>query len=452
MKPLSIEEVSKAVGGVINNPEIEKKLIFGVSFDTREAMEGKIFVPLKGEKVDGHKFLEDAMQRGAVCVFSESETPLDAIIVKDAAQALKDLAEYYRGLFNVKVIGITGSNGKTSTKDMVAAVLAEKYNVVKTVGNFNNEIGLPITIFNIDDDTDVAVLEMGMNHRGEISRLSKIGRPHYAIITNIGVAHIENLGSQEGIFAAKSEILDHLAEDGKIFLCGDDNFLIRHKDKENSVFYGFGAHNSYRARDVEEAGLDSSDYTVQLRNGEDANIHVPSPGKHMVMNSLVAVAIGDEMGLNGTQIATGIKNFESSGSRMSIIETKDGTRVIDDCYNASPDSVKAALDVLTRAKGNTIAILGDMFELGDASRDMHFDVGTYAARLNINTIICVGQHSKAMHEGACSVASDSQILYFASKDDCLDNLTPLVKPGDTILVKASRGMRFENIVKFLTKD
>ena len=456
MRPLKISEAAKAVGGVINNPDIADRLIVGVSFDTREAMHDMIFVPLKGENTDGHNFLPEAMKCGAVCVFSEKETYVDAIIVKDAAQALKDLAEYYRSLFDVKVIGITGSNGKTSTKDMVASVLSEKYNVVKTIGNFNNEIGLPTTIFNIDDDTDIVVLEMGMNHRGEISRLSKIARPDYVIITNIGVAHIENLGSQEEIFKAKCEILEYLAPKGKVYLNGDDVFLARYRDRKDFIFYGYGVRNSYRANDIEGGGLDSSLYSVLLRSGETLEVYVPTPGKHMVMNSLAAVAIGEEFGLTSAQIADGIKKFKSSGMRMNVIETNGGMRVIDDCYNASPDSVKAALDVLMQASGNTIAILGDMLELGEASYDMHFDIGACAARLCIDTIICVGEDSEATYEGAFSEfrngASNSQIIYFVSKDDCIAQLSTFVKAGDTILVKASRGMRFEDIVRKLVND
>ncbi|MDR2183931.1 MAG: UDP-N-acetylmuramoyl-tripeptide--D-alanyl-D-alanine ligase [Clostridiales bacterium] len=453
MKPLKISEVAEAVGGRINNPEIADRLIIGVSFDTREAMHDMIFVPLKGKNTDGHNFLHEAMKCGAACVFSEIETYVDAIMVKDAAQALKDLAEYYRSLFDVKVVGITGSNGKTSTKDMVAAVLAEKYNVVKTIGNFNNEIGLPTTIFNIDDDTDVVVLEMGMNHRGEISRLSKIARPDYAIITNIGVAHIENLGSQEEIFKAKSEILDYLAPGGKVYLSGDDNFLARYRDRKNFVFYGYGLRNTYRANEIEGNSLDSSQYAVLLKDGRTLEVYVPTPGKHMVMNSLAAVAVGEEMGLAPAQIADGIKKFKSSGMRMNVIETNGGMRVIDDCYNASPDSVKAALEVLLQATGNTMAILGDMLELGEQSYDMHFDIGAEAARLCIDTIICVGENSEATYEGAYSEfrsgASNSQIIYFNSKHDCMAQLDAFVKPGDTILVKASRGMRFEDIVRKL---
>ncbi|MCL2398087.1 MAG: UDP-N-acetylmuramoyl-tripeptide--D-alanyl-D-alanine ligase [Defluviitaleaceae bacterium] len=453
MKPLRIDEVARAVGGRLNRPEVGGTMITGVSFDTRGDMTGKLFVPLKGNR-DGHDFLQDAVNAGAMCVFSEIETRLDAIIVPDAFAALRDLAEYYRTLFNVKIVGITGSNGKTSAKDMVAAVLAEKYNVVKTMGNFNNEIGLPTTIFNIDDDTQVAVLEMGMNHRWEIHRLSKIARPNYAVITNIGVAHIENLGSQEEIFRAKSEIMDYMADDGRIFLNGDDPFLLRYRDREDVTFFGRTMKDGYKATNEETTALDGSRYTTRLKSGEEVDIYVPIPGRHMVMNSLVAVALGEELGLTGAEIAAGISKFKPSGMRMNIFETVGGIRIIDDCYNASPDSVKAALEVLCQAERNTMAILGDMYELGEDSHAMHYDVGAEAARLCIGTIICIGPYSEAAYNGAHAQyqagTSTSRIMHFDSKQDCISQLPHIVKSGDTVLVKASRGMKFEEIVGFLS--
>jgi len=439
---------------VPNRPDIGDRPISGVSFDTREAMDGKLFVPLVGTVHDGHDFLEEAVNCGAACVISERETHVDAVIVKDAAQALKDLAEYYRSLFDVKVIGITGSNGKTSTKDLVASVLSEKYRVVKTIGNFNNEIGLPTTIFNIDATTEVVVLEMGMNHSGEIHRLSKIARPDYAVITNIGVSHIENFGSQEGIFSAKSEILDYLSPMGKAFFNGDDAFLTRYRERENAVFFGYDLQNAYRPIADEITDMYGTSYTTTLKNGESVDIYVPSPGRHMVMNSLIAVALGDELGLSAAQIADGLSKFKPSGMRMSIIETDGGMRVIDDCYNASPDSMKAALEVLAKAEGNKVAILGDMLELGGASFEMHNAVGLDAARLGINTIICVGEHAEGIYEGVFSYFADGSscdAIYYASKNECIAQLERHVRPGDTVLVKASRGMRFEEIVSRLSE-
>ncbi|MDR2167191.1 MAG: UDP-N-acetylmuramoyl-L-alanyl-D-glutamate--2,6-diaminopimelate ligase [Clostridiales bacterium] len=455
MKPLMIEEIARAVGGRLNKPEIGDLFVRGVSFDSREIAPGDLFVALKGERADGHEFLTHATEAGAICALSQVETDAPAIIVDDTMAALAALAEYYRGLFDIKVIGITGSSGKTSAKDMVAAVLATRFNVVKTMGNFNNEIGLPMTIFRINEATEVAVLEMGMNNRHEIHRLGKIARPDLAVITNIGVAHIENLGSQEEIFKAKSEIMDFLAADGRIFLYGDDEFLMRYREREGAIFYGRNARNSYRPENERAEGLGGSTYKITLSGGEKATINVPTAGRHMVTNSLAAVAIGDYLGLSGEEIARGLANFQPSGMRMDIIETKSGLRIIADCYNANPDSMKAALEVLALAEGETTAILGDMFELGEDSAELHYKTGREAARLCIGTIICVGKEARALYDGALAErdkgASTSEIIYFGSKEALIEHAPRVITPGGTVLVKASRGMRFEEIINCLER-
>jgi len=455
MKPLKLSEIAQAVGGRLNNPAKAETTICGVHFDTRQDVRGKLFVAIKGV-MDGHDFIENAIADGAVCVLSEKETDATAIIVQDTMTALGELAAYYRGLFDVKIVGITGSCGKTSCKDMIASVLGERLNVVKTQGNFNNEIGMPLTIFNITDETDVAVLEMGMNHRWEIHRLSKIARPDVCVITNIGLAHIENLGSQEEIFNAKSEIMDFMNPNGQVFLHGDDEFLIRYKDRQNVTFYGHDAHNSYRPENERDEGLDGTTYTTKLKNGENFEVFVPLPGGHMVTNSLAAVAIGDYFGLDGKQIAAGLENFRPTGMRMDIFDTPSGIKVIADCYNANPTSMRAALEVLAKADGDTVAILGDMFELGEDSKQLHHDLGCDAARLCLDMIICVGVDAEAMYEGAYSQssrgASNSQIMYFQNKDSLIEHIERIVKAGDTVLVKASRGMQFEEIVRKLSES
>ena len=453
MKPLTINEIAKAVGGQVNSPYIGEELVYGVSFDTRQELEGKIFVPLIGLNADGHKFIPVAMRHGAVCCFSQIETSVPAIMVRNTQRALSDLAAYYRSLFDIPVIGITGSNGKTSTKDMVASVLSQKYNVVKTIGNFNNNIGLPATIFNIDDKTEVLVLEMGMNHRYEISELSRIARPSIAAITNIGVAHIENLGSQEEIFKAKSEILEHLQPNGKLVLNGDDQFLLRHSMRPNTVFVGFSENNFYRAINEQTKGLAGASYTLETKNGRGCEIYVPSAGRHMISNSLIAVAIGEELGLGLDEMKEGIKMYKPSGMRMNIIKTDKGLHIIDDCYNSNPDSAKAALDVLATASGGSVAILGDMYELGDEGAQMHYELGKYAVALGINTIICIGKYSKDTYHGACEqvreYAENTTVMHFDEKSDCINMLSEVLQAEDTILVKASRGMKFEEIVNYL---
>lgn len=452
MKPLKLSEVAKAVGGELNNQHMLDELIYGVSFDTREDLEGKLFVPLKGANVDGHNFIDKAIQIGALCVFSEQKTSQPAIYVDNTKQALMDLAEYYRSLFkDVKIVGITGSNGKTSCKDMVAGVLSQKYNVVKTLGNFNNEIGLPASIFNIDDTTEVAVLEMGMNNRWEIHRLSKIARPNVAIITNIGVAHIENLGSREEIFKAKSEIMDFLAEDGHVFACGDDKFLIQLAERGDVTFYGLNPIScNFVPCALKDEGLNGTTYTITLKNVNKTEIFVPSPGIHMVLNSLAAVAVGDYLGLNGEEISKGIAAYQASGMRMDVRHLPCGGKLIVDCYNANPDSMKAALQVLSSAgKGRKIAILGDMFELGEHSVAMHHDVGVFAAKLGIDMIKCIGEDALSIFNGA-DEGGARLVSHFTSKDSFLQSFNGL-QAGDMVLIKASRSMRFEEIADKLER-
>ncbi|MCL2855588.1 MAG: UDP-N-acetylmuramoyl-tripeptide--D-alanyl-D-alanine ligase [Defluviitaleaceae bacterium] len=450
MKPLKLSEIARAVGGQLNNSAMGDAFVRGVSFDTREDVKGKLFVPLQGINADGHKYMEQALQKGAVCTFSQQETDICAIYVDDTKQALMDLAEYYRSLFNVTIVGITGSNGKTSCKDMVASVLSQKFNVVKTLGNFNNEIGLPSSIFNIDEDTEVAVLEMGMNNRWEIHRLSKIARPNVAIITNIGVAHIENLGSREEIFKAKSEITDFLAPDGRVFACGDDDFLPQLDTRGDVTYYGFGTLNTYQPTNHADKGLDGSSYTVALQNEDFVDINLPSPGRHMVLNSLAAVAAGDYMGLSANQIAQGIAGYQSSGMRMDVRDLKGGGKLIVDCYNANPDSMKAALQVLSTAKGRKVAILGDMYELGEETDKMHYGCGEYAAKLGIDVIYCIGEHAQHIFEGADKGGAWS-IAHFINKDSFLQSFGG-VQAGDTVLLKASRGMKLEEIADKLERE
>jgi len=452
MKLMTILDAARAMGGAINQPHLCEQLIAGVSFDTREDVSGKLFFAIT-DKRDGHDFIHDAIAKGAACVVSRIPTDAPAIIVPDTIRAMGDLAQYYRSLLGVKVIGITGSNGKTTTKDLMASVLSQKYKVLKTSGNLNNHLGMPATIFKMDESTEIAVLEMGMNHRWEIHRLSDIARPDYAVITNIGLAHLENLGSQEEIFRAKSEIFEFLKHGGKVFLNGEDNFLLRYRERANFEFFGFGAHNNVRASDVQDMGINGSRFTLN----DKQRIFLPAPGRHMISNALAACALGLELGLEPAEIAVGIESFDSSGRRMSIIRAGE-IKIIDDCYNASPDSMKAALDVLASEEGRKIAILGDMFELGEDAPDFHYEVGRYAAAQNLDLIVCIGEMaSNFMYNGAYDgidvngLRAKTAAIPFASAADFLSNWEG-PRPGDIVLVKASRGMKFEEIVMALTQS
>ncbi|MCL2415329.1 MAG: UDP-N-acetylmuramoyl-tripeptide--D-alanyl-D-alanine ligase [Defluviitaleaceae bacterium] len=404
MKSINLEMAALAMGGVLNWTNLSNVPIAGASFDSREDQTGKIFFAIRGKR-DGHRYMAEAINKGAICAVSQIQTDLPAIIVPDTLWAMGDFAQFYLSQLKATVIGITGSNGKTTVKDMVAAVLSRKYRVAKTLGNYNNHLGLPMTIFNMDENTEIAVLELGMNHRGEIYRLSEICKPKYVVITNIGTAHIENLGSQEEIFAAKSEILDFWDERGKVFLKGDDVFLREYKGRKNYRFFGVKNDNDYMATEIKSYGLDS-EFTLKTKEGIEQEIKLSIPGEHMAINALAACALGLEFGIAPHEIAETLADFMPSDRRMNIIDV-DGVTIIDDSYNASPDSMRAAIDVLAKISGRKIAILGDMFELGDLSHDFHYDIGVYAVKKGINLIIAIGENARYIYAGAVDAANEA---------------------------------------------
>lgn len=451
MKPIFIEELIKAVNGVINN-NIDTKDIFikNVSIDTRNIKPGDLFIPIIGENFDGHNFINDAFEKGAVACLSQENIDANNIVinVKDTKKALKDFATYYRSLFNIPVVALTGSSGKTTTKDMIASCLSIKYKTLKTEGNFNNEIGLPLTIFNIEEDTEVVVLEMGMNHFGEIRNLSEIAKPDIALITNIGVSHIENLGSREGILRAKYEIFDYLKENGIKVLNGDDDMLCTLKEENNKLktyFYSINKKLDAYATNIKENGINGISATINYFN-KSFNVLLSLPGKHMISNALAVTLVCESLGLKEDEIKKGLETFKPSKMRMDIIKT-DKYTIINDVYNANPNSMKASLDVLATLEGRKVAILGDMFELGNYSNDMHYEIGKYAVEKDIDELIFIGDYSYYMLQGAKdNIKNNSSINYFKTQDEFINNVDNLLKIGDIILVKASRGMKLENTV------
>ena len=451
MKPIFIEELIKAVNGVINN-NIDTKDIFikNVSTDTRNIKPGDLFIPIIGENFDGHNFINDAFEKGAVACLSQENIDANNIVinVKDTKKALKDFATYYRSLFNIPVVALTGSSGKTTTKDMLASCLSIKYKTLKTEGNFNNEIGLPLTIFNIEEDTEVVVLEMGMNHFGEIRNLSEIAKPDIALITNIGVSHIENLGSREGILRAKYEIFDYLKENGIKVLNGDDDMLCTLKEENNKLktyFYSINKKLDAYATNIKENGINGISATINYFN-KSFNVLLSLPGKHMISNALAVTLVCESLGLKEDEIKKGLETFKPSKMRMDIIKT-DKYTIINDVYNANPNSMKASLDVLATLEGRKVAILGDMFELGNYSNDMHYEIGKYAVEKDIDELIFIGDYSYYMLQGAKdNIKNNSSINYFKTQDEFINNVDKLLKIGDIILVKASRGMKLENTV------
>lgn len=462
MKNMTLENIEKACGGRYIGTEAEKKTeVLGVVIDSRQVESGYLFVAIPGEKVDGHKFIPDVFAKGAAAVLSEQQLEDPAgpyILVESTTKALRDLAEYYRKSLDIKVVGITGSVGKTSTKEMIASVLSEKYKVLKTEGNYNNEIGLPLTIFKIRAEHEVAVLEMGISEFGEMHRLATMANPDICVITNIGLCHLENLKTRDGILKAKTESFAHLKKDGIAILNGDDDKLstIRQVGDKEPVFYGMEEKMEYRedakksvyATGVENLGLYGMQARIHTPEGE-RDVRIPIPGEHNVYNALAATAVGLSLGLSIDQISSGILKAKTIGGRTNLLNTGSMT-VIDDCYNANPVSMKASIDVLATAEGRKIAVLGDMGELGENEKKLHYEVGEYLAKKEIDVLFCAGELSEEIAKAAQKESKTCEVYYFKTRDALLEQLLPFLKKGDTVLVKASHFMEYPKIVKALT--
>ena len=371
--------------------------------------------------------------------------------MKSSLNALKLLAKYYRSTLNIPVIGISGSVGKTSTKEFIAGVLATKFNVLKTEGNFNNEIGLPLTILKIREYHEVAVIEMGISDFGEMTRLSSIAVPDICIITNIGICHLENLKDRDGVLRAKTEMFANAKPNAKIFLNGDDDKLSSFKLNDNRTISYFGIDNKYDAfaSDIVNEGIDGSCFTLHIYD-ETAKVHVPIPGTHMVINAVAASLVGYSLGLNINDIKKGIENIQSVGGRVNVI--KKNYTIIDDCYNANPVSMKASLDLLSSTKGRKIAVIGDMFELGDNENALHEEIGNYVGNLPIDYVFVTGKFKEHIKNGFIKGSScKNNVFMFDNNDELIYNIKKFVKDKDIILIKASHSMHFENIVKALNE-
>lgn len=452
MKQMSLENIAAACSGIYVGPEEAKHIeVTGVTSDSRQVEEGFLFAALKGERVDGHKFVPQTFEKGAVCVLVEDapENPAGPYIqVESCFQAMKDIAEYYRKTLSIPVVGIVGSVGKTSTKEMVASVLEQKYKVLKTQGNFNNELGLPLTVFRIREEHEVAVLEMGISDFGEMHRLSKIARPDICVMTNIGTCHLENLKDRDGVLQAKSEVFDFATEGCIACLNGDDDKLITLKNKEGirPCFFGKEAENNIYAENIENMGLDGIACDICAPEGR-VRVMIPIPGMHMVYNALAGAAAGLALGLSLSEIKAGIEALKPTGGRNNILHTADYT-IIDDCYNANPVSMRASLDVLKFALGRKVALLGDMGELGENEVQLHYEVGVHAGENKIDLVVCTGVLSEHMAKGA-KEAGAVNVLHYPDRATLLAELPKILEPQDTVLVKASHFMGFEHVVEEL---
>ncbi len=450
MTPIRIAQLCDGI--YYGDDALGEKELSSIVTDNRQVIEEGMFIAIKGAKVDGNRFVPAAYEAGALCCMSE-DAPADPakpyIQVKDCLQAIQKIAAYYRQVNTAKVIGITGSVGKTTTKEMLASVLSVHYTTLKTLGNFNNELGLPLTLFRLRPEHEIAIVEMGISDFGEMSRLTQIAKPDLCVITNIGQCHLEQLHDRDGVLRAKTEIFEGLNTEGTAYLNGDDDKLqtITQVHGKLPVFFGIGENNAVHPVKITSRGLAGTDLVVQTPQGM-LEVHVPVPGRHMVTNALAATAIGLDLGLTGEEIAKGIEQFRPVDGHGSVYTT-DKFTIMDDCYNANPVSMKAGLDLLAEVPERKVAVIGDMFELGENEQRLHFEVGAYAAKSAIDVYVCAGTLAKQYVAGLQEGQTKAEIHAFDTMEEAADALAQIVRPSDAILVKASHGMHFEKIVASL---
>lgn len=457
MKKITIREIIKATGAQMialgDMEEALNKEIWYVTQDSRETKEGVLFVARVGEVRDGHDFLPQCFANGVTaCLSQKVVAPTNGaivLLVPDTGKALLDLAAYYRNLFDIPVVAVTGSVGKTTTKDMIASVVSQKYDTVWTQGNYNNEVGVPLTIFRIEEHHQAAIIEMGMNHFGELDRIAKAVRPNIGVISNVGVAHIGFLGSREGILKAKCEMLAHLEKDGVAILNADNDMLQTLEGKLPYQVRWFGVENKrdFYADEISVVGLEHTKCTLHTPIGS-VSVVIPVPGEHMVLNALSAAAVGVELGLSPEEIKKGIDNFVPTKKRMTLMKDVNGLTILNDVYNANPVSMKSALDVLANAPTRKVAILGTMGELEEYAPDMHKEVGAYVAEKGIDVLFCIGEWSDCMEEGA-RAGGMTEVYRFDDQEAFWAEGLSKIQKGDTVLVKASNAIGFYKTIEKL---
>lgn len=455
MLTYKIQEIANVTNGRIlqGDPHTSIK---SVCTDSRKASGGELFIALQGQQ-DGHDFIPQALEQGVSALLISKEIvdlPIEVpvILVADTLVALQQLASHNRSRLNIPVVAVTGSNGKTSTKDMIAAVLSTGYKTLKTQANFNNELGLPLTLLNLEESHQAAVVEMGMRGLGEIDFLARLAKPTAAVITNIGEAHLELLGSVQNIAQAKTEVLEHINPEGFAVLNVDSPYIreLAGRCRGRVVLYSLTGDADLRASNIRPEG-NGVRYDLSYPGGS-TEIYLPVPGSHNVMNSLAAVGVGLQLGLTITEITRGLKQVALTHSRLEIIEAK-GITVINDTYNANPSSTKAALQVLQEtAKGRKIAVLGNMYELGAREQAGHQEVGEVAAAMAVDALLAVGNLAQWIAQGGLKGGlPPRKVIHCDNNAMAIAELQKLIKPGDTLLIKGSRGMHMEEIVKELTK-
>lgn len=444
MKKFTLAQITQACNGkYVGDPKLIDTAVSSIERDSRQIKENSLFLAIKGQRIDGHDFIEKCYASGAVCALCE-KPPVNAtkpyILVEDTLTAVKMIAKSYREMFNIPVIGISGSVGKTSTKEMISAVLSQKYKVHKTQGNLNNELGVPLTLFGLEDDTQVAVVEMGISDFQEMDRIATMVQPTIEVITIIGDCHLENLVDRDGVFKAKTEMFAHLRQGGTVVLNGDDDKLSKVQEVKGNkpVFYSLSNQGEFVGKNIVNNGVNGIKAQLCF-DGKTLDVTIPAIGSYMVSNALAAAAVGKVLGLTDRQIIDGVASYKTVGSRANLVVNGE-IRIIDDCYNANPTSVKSSIDTLMNFNGRKVCVLGDMKELGAEEKQLHFDIGVYAKKTDL--VIAVGPLAR-------EIAKGSNGLYFETKEQAMEKLPEIILSGDVVLVKASHSMAFEHIVDFL---
>lgn len=454
MISLKVSEILDVTGGTLIVGAADG-IVTNITTDSRKAESGSLFAAIKGEKSDGHDYVSDVFLHGASCAIVEKDISCDGNVIKveNTVLALGKIARYIMRKMCIPVVGITGSVGKTTTRDMTYAVMSKMFNAFKNQGNFNNELGVPLTIFGADEMSDAAVIEMGMDGFGEIDRLSYIVNPTVSIITNIGMSHIEMLGSQENIYKAKSEIFKNTKSSGTVILNGDDKILTSHRAEIAQKVITVGIKNIYA--DVVAKNIESSKDSVTFTAsgfGKEFQVKLPIPGEHNVLNALLAIATGFVFEIPEKEIAEALAEFSMTKMRMDIIKAGALT-IINDCYNAAPASVSAALAVLGKYEDEKVAILGDIKALGEYSKKAHFDLGAEVVKNNVKKLITIGENARFIAEGAYGQGMDSDgIFSFDTVDEAMAELLDIIEEKSVILVKASRAMALERVTEFLKNN
>ena len=438
MAEFTIKELLDATGGTLCAPDLsEDAVITGATIDTRSLQPGELYVPIRGDVFDGHAFIPQAIEKGSPLVLSEKDTDAPHIRVESCVLAYQNIAKLHRERFDIPVVCITGSVGKTTTKDMVRTVLSQRFRTHATVGNLNNQTGLPTTVLRITPEDEVSVMELGTNHFGEIDAIARVAQPTICLFTNIGEAHIEFFGSREGIFRGKTEMLRHARPGAVIIVNGDDDLLCKVPD---AVRYGLGLENDIRAVDISGDGLEHVSFTA-ICPSCSFNVELHAAGEHMIRNALAAIAVGLSLGMVPEEITAGLESFRPVKGRADVLHTSRFT-LIDGSYNANPTSMEAALKLLCQAETRKVCIFGDMLELGPDAPAFHKRIGDIACRLGVDRMICVGPLAKnaSEHENA---------IWFSDKNSLHAALPSLLSDGDTILVKASLGMHLSETVSLI---